>query len=379
MTGLPLADTSVQSVRTYKIVLVGSNIRSSNSPMFHLMTGKFARSFYDTIGLDTYSKEEKIGNIRAVLSIWNISSNERFRSIRALTLLGTRVAIVLYQAWNPSSLERAHRWIREIREVIKESGDILLVAETNNGPEEKETIAQGERIADLEHITGHFVVSTNNIQEYAFMMNEVAFLCVNGFYVFSRILPRKRKMEYVIRALQGISYEIEHIFPPLSDAKSILEQGNISRILKFRGIQKEFKVSSATLLHYLHSRNILRLRDKLIWQLIREDYISLILNKHNVEHDIADGAVFIKGKYNKYKISIHDAKAYLSPSNQSICIVPTGKLTAIVSDPVISDLYGVESITLTGSDAMLLSIIYTLAFDTEIRDDVLLSQILPKK
>jgi hypothetical protein len=211
------------------------------------------------------------------------------------------------------------------------------------------------------------------------MMNEVAFLCVKGFYVFSRILPWKKKIEYVTRALQGISYEIEHIFPPLNDPASILKQGNISRILKFRGIQKEFKVSSATLLHYLSSRNIQRLRDKLIWQLIREDYISLILNKYNIEHDITDGIVIIKGKYNKYKISIHDAKAYLSPSNQSICIVPAAKLTAIVSDPVISDLYGVNNIMLTGSDAMLLSIIYTLAFDSEIRDDVLLSQILPRK
>ncbi len=379
MTGLPLADASTQSVRTYKIVLVGSNIRSDNSPMFHLMTGKFARSFYDTIGLDTYSKEEKIGNIRAVLSIWNISSNDRFRSIRALTLLGTRVAIILYQAWNPDSLVRAKQWIGEIREVVKETGDILLVAETRNGVEEKKVIEEGEKIADREQVTGHFVVSTDNIQEYAFMMNEVAFLCVNGFYVFSRILPKKKKIEYVTRALQGISYDIEHIFPPLNDPETILEQGNISRILRFRGIQKEFKVSSATLLHYLNSRNILRLRDKLIWQLIREDYISLILNKYNVEHDIADGVVFIKGKFNRYKISIHDAKAYLAPSNQSICIVPAGKLTAVVSDPVINDLYGVESIMLTGPDAMLLSIIYTLAFDSEIRDDVLLSQILPKK
>lgn len=76
------------------------------------------------IGVDFFLKSIVISNVHNILQIWNFSSENRFKFLLEVYILGAKGAILMYDITNPVSLENLPCWTQIIR---KQTGDIPIM------------------------------------------------------------------------------------------------------------------------------------------------------------------------------------------------------------------------------------------------------------
>ena len=138
----------------------------------------------------------------------------------------------------------------------------------------------------------------------------------------------------------------------------------------------KYSISSDLLVLMNKSEEIEYFFTKLLWEIIKYDYIEKLLIGLGVNYQFTDEqALIIEGKHANYEIDLNTGKAKVAATKKSLCIIPSKKKNAFIKDPLLTSLLGIKELKLPESQANLLSVIITLAFDDTYADDVILNQL----
>ncbi|MCL5957990.1 MAG: GTP-binding protein [Chloroflexi bacterium] len=111
----------------YKVAFVGDGNVGKTTLIRKYSTGHFQASRVMTIGVDLTTHLISLAEDRQVkLTVWDMSGQDRFASVRAPFYRGSRVVILAYDVTSPESLAHLPKWLREVRSFLPTCPIILV-------------------------------------------------------------------------------------------------------------------------------------------------------------------------------------------------------------------------------------------------------------
>jgi len=111
----------------FKIVLIGPGAVGKTSLMQRYVHNRFSERYELTIGVDFLSKDVKIGDIDARLTIWDIGGQDRFKFMRNRFYDGANGALLIFDLSRAQTYTDIRRWLAEFRQFAGPAVPFLLI------------------------------------------------------------------------------------------------------------------------------------------------------------------------------------------------------------------------------------------------------------
>lgn len=111
----------------YKILLVGDSGVGKSNILLRYADDKFDETYNPTVGVDYKIRTIKLGQKVYKLQIWDLSGQERFRSIISSYYRGANGIIVVYDVTNYDSFYDLRNWLDEINKHMS-SDTVVMIA-----------------------------------------------------------------------------------------------------------------------------------------------------------------------------------------------------------------------------------------------------------
>lgn len=101
-------------ILSFKLVLIGDSGVGKTNIANRYTLNQFYYENKSTIGVEYFSKNVTIENIKIKVHIWDSAGQERFRSITKSYYRGAKGAFVVYDITKPESFENSEKWVDEL-------------------------------------------------------------------------------------------------------------------------------------------------------------------------------------------------------------------------------------------------------------------------
>ncbi len=113
-----------------KVVMLGQTGVGKTSMVNRYVHGQFLGNTTATIGAAFMRKEVLVqGGAKVVLQLWDTAGQERFRSMAPRYYRNAHAALLVFDATDPSSLEKVKSWVKELQ--MHASNSMVLVIASN--------------------------------------------------------------------------------------------------------------------------------------------------------------------------------------------------------------------------------------------------------
>ena len=99
---------------SYKLVLVGDSGVGKSNLASRYVFNKFSYDSNTTVGVEYFSKNITIEDLKIKIHIWDSAGQERFRSITKCYYRGAKGAFVVFDITKPESFDNTGKWIEEL-------------------------------------------------------------------------------------------------------------------------------------------------------------------------------------------------------------------------------------------------------------------------
>lgn len=111
----------------YKLVLIGDEDVGKSSIINRFKNNKFSEKYEPTLGLDFQTKYITIDNINTKLLLYDISGQEKYRTLIPLYIKESKIIILIYDITNQESFNNIQKWQELLKDLNKETEIIILV------------------------------------------------------------------------------------------------------------------------------------------------------------------------------------------------------------------------------------------------------------
>ncbi|MFX1486184.1 MAG: Rab family GTPase [Promethearchaeota archaeon] len=111
----------------FKILLLGDAAVGKTTLVTRFVKGKFRSDYKMTIGVDILSKDVEVNGEIAVLSIWDIAGQERFKSFRNVFYRGASGAFIVYDLTRAQTFQNLRNWIDELNQFLGKAVSTVIV------------------------------------------------------------------------------------------------------------------------------------------------------------------------------------------------------------------------------------------------------------
>lgn len=117
------------SVREFKIILIGSSSVGKTSIFNKFLTGNFPLNVKSTINVEFKTKILKINNnLYAKLILWDTCGSEKYRAVTRLYYKGANGIILVFDLTNQKSFDELKSiWLRDIKNNTDQNVQIIIV------------------------------------------------------------------------------------------------------------------------------------------------------------------------------------------------------------------------------------------------------------
>ena len=151
----------------FKILLLGDATVGKTSIVVRYIHNKFKEPYVMTIGMEPYSRFERVNGKKVCYSIWDIAGEKRFNIVTPMFYRSVQASLVVFDLTQRSSFENTKKWIEEAK---KESPDqIFILIGNKNDLDDQRTITEEEGQARAKELGAHSYMETsaltgNNIE-----------------------------------------------------------------------------------------------------------------------------------------------------------------------------------------------------------------------
>jgi small GTP-binding protein len=128
----------IDEIETFKVLIVGNIAVGKTCFLLQFVEGKFPDSHLSTIGIDFKFKNLRLNDRIIKLQIWDTAGQDKYKSLTKNYFKGSDGVIVMYDITNPSSFNDSKVWINQIKDNIKSSIPIMLIANKIDQPQSPE-------------------------------------------------------------------------------------------------------------------------------------------------------------------------------------------------------------------------------------------------
>ncbi|MFX1598447.1 MAG: Rab family GTPase [Promethearchaeota archaeon] len=111
----------------FKMLLLGDAAVGKTTLVTRFVKGKFRSDYKMTIGVDILSKDVEVNNEKAVLSIWDIAGQERFKSFRNVFYRGASAAFIVFDLTRAQTFQNLGNWVDELKRFVESPVSTVIV------------------------------------------------------------------------------------------------------------------------------------------------------------------------------------------------------------------------------------------------------------
>ncbi|TXT54538.1 MAG: GTPase KRas protein [Candidatus Thorarchaeota archaeon] len=112
--------------KVFKCTLIGEGGVGKTSIALRYTEDRFEEDMKITIGVNFANKKIQVDGIDVTLMLWDLGGQPRFRDVVTDYFRGSKIAIAVYDATRPFSLDRLDDWVKRLKENASEC-EILFV------------------------------------------------------------------------------------------------------------------------------------------------------------------------------------------------------------------------------------------------------------
>ena len=98
-----------------QLLIIGDSTVGKTSILSRFANGTFNSNYLATVGLDNFTKDEKIDNKTIRVKIWDTAGQEKFKSLTASFFRNTQGIIIVYDVTNAETFDNLKYWIQSIK------------------------------------------------------------------------------------------------------------------------------------------------------------------------------------------------------------------------------------------------------------------------
>ena len=118
--------------KTCQILLLGDSSVGKTSLITRYTNGTFGGQYIATVGIEHYTKQETINNLKICVKVWDTAGQERFRAITPNILRNAEGIVLVYDVTNTESFENLKFWINSIKTNFGENIGVLPIITIGN-------------------------------------------------------------------------------------------------------------------------------------------------------------------------------------------------------------------------------------------------------
>ena len=156
-------------MRQYKLVLLGESAVGKSSLVLRFVKNQFDDFRESTIGAAFLTQTVALDDGDTVkFEIWDTAGQERYKSLAPMYYRNANCAVVVYDITQPSSLDKAKQWIRELQRQA-DPGIIIALAGNKSDLEPRRAVPKEEAEAYAQELGLLFyetsAKTSTNVQE----------------------------------------------------------------------------------------------------------------------------------------------------------------------------------------------------------------------
>lgn len=109
---------------SFKLVLIGDSGVGKTNLANRYVFNKFNYENHTTIGVEYFSKNIVIDDIKIKVHIWDSAGQERFRSITKCYYKGAKGALIVFDITKPETFENTLKWLDEL--MVESDKDLVV-------------------------------------------------------------------------------------------------------------------------------------------------------------------------------------------------------------------------------------------------------------
>ena len=136
----------------FKIVLLGESSVGKTSIVNRLLRNRFSDPLESTIGASFTTYNLSINNKLMNFEIWDTAGQERYNALAPMYYRKSDIALIVYDLTSPDSLDRARRWIIELKRMTDIKLVILVASKYDLVDDKCKLIKDGQKMASDHNI-----------------------------------------------------------------------------------------------------------------------------------------------------------------------------------------------------------------------------------
>lgn len=160
--------TKVDSVKVFKVILIGDNQVGKTSILHSLLNKEFSLETISTLGYEYQEKQLKIDNNSIKLKLWDTAGQEKYQSLTVSFFKNAHGIYLVFDVTREESLDRASYWLNQLKEQLDEKKPIVLIGNKTDLVDQRIiTEEQAKEFAKNNHIQyiGTSAKDKTNIEE----------------------------------------------------------------------------------------------------------------------------------------------------------------------------------------------------------------------
>jgi small GTP-binding protein len=110
-----------------QLLVIGDSTVGKTSILHRYTEQKFTPSHLATVGIDYFTKDERINNKIIRVKIWDTAGQERYKSLTNAFFRNAQGIILVYDVTNMDSFESLKDWIQSIKDNIGENTEMKKI------------------------------------------------------------------------------------------------------------------------------------------------------------------------------------------------------------------------------------------------------------
>ena len=132
----------------FKIILIGDASVGKTKIIDKYISNEFTENSNATLGVEMYSKELQINQDKITAQIWDTAGQEKYASLTSSYYKSAKGAFVIYDITEKSSLNKAEKFVQDLRNESDKNIFIILVGNKKDLEEgRKITKEEGKNVA----------------------------------------------------------------------------------------------------------------------------------------------------------------------------------------------------------------------------------------
>lgn len=131
-----------------QLIIVGESSVGKTSLLYKYTQGVFTNQHLATVGLEYFTKEEKVEDKVIRVKIWDTAGQEQYKSLTRNFYRNSDGVIIVYDVTNKSSFEKVQEWVQSINDNTDKNIKMVLVGNKIDLQREV-TTDEGKKLADF--------------------------------------------------------------------------------------------------------------------------------------------------------------------------------------------------------------------------------------